>query len=281
VPLVPGWVREVIVVDGHSADDTRDVARAIRSDVRVLEQQGRGKGAAMRTGFAAARGDVIVMLDADGSMDPREIDAFVRTLADGADFAKGSRFLPGGGTTDMPWYRKAGNFGFVLMVRALFGGHYTDLCYGYNAFSRSAILGLDLDCNGFEIETMMNIRALKAGLRVVEVPSFERERIHGMSNLHTIRDGWRVLRTILREWRRPPPRVVPRPVQPPARVSSAVVVRSNQRAVAIPVRPLAEFLAEPQSAGGGPGTRPQSDGGRRAAGEATSPASPLVLSQGR
>jgi hypothetical protein len=87
----------------------------------------------------------------------------------------------------------------VALVRLLFGGRYTDLCYGYNAFWASVLPILALNGTGFEIETMMNVRALREGLRISEVPSFERSRIHGVSNLRTFRDGWRVLRTIVRE----------------------------------------------------------------------------------
>jgi glycosyltransferase involved in cell wall biosynthesis len=199
LPRIPTDVLEVILVDGNSTDDTVAVARSVLPSVRIVKQHGRGKGAALRTGFAAARGDIIVMLDADGSTAPEEIPSFVRALTDGADFAKGSRFLAGGGTADMQLYRKLGNATFVAMVRALFGGGYTDLCYGYNAFWRQVVPQLGLDGDGFEIETMMNVRALKIGLRVVEVPSFESHRIHGESNLHTIPDGMRVLRTIIRE----------------------------------------------------------------------------------
>jgi glycosyltransferase involved in cell wall biosynthesis len=162
-------------------------------------QDGRGKGAALRTGFAAATGDIIVMLDADGSTDPSEIPLYVGALLAGADFAKGSRFLQGGGTKDMPFYRKLGNWGFVWLVRTMFGGKYTDLCYGYNAFWKRVLPELDLNCDGFEVETMMNVRALKAGLKIIEVPSFEFPRVHGNGRLRTIPDGWRVLKTIFSE----------------------------------------------------------------------------------
>jgi glycosyltransferase involved in cell wall biosynthesis len=197
--MIPTWVDEVIIVDGNSTDGTAEVARQILPDVRIVEQQARGKGAALRTGLQAARGDIVVMLDADGSTDPHEIETFVNALVNGADFAKGSRFLAGGGTSDMTFHRKLGNRAFVQMVRVLFGGRYTDLCYGYNALWRRNVEELALDCNGFEIETLINIRVLKARLRVAEVPSFEHPRIHGNSNLNAFRDGWRVLNTILRE----------------------------------------------------------------------------------
>lgn len=199
LPNIQRWADEVIIVDGYSSDDTVKVARELCPVVRVVMQDGPGKGAALRTGFAAATGDIIVMMDADGSTNPSEIPLFVGALLAGADFAKGSRFLQGGGTADMPLYRMLGNLSFVLMVRLLFGGKYTDLCYGYNAFWKRVLPLLDLDCNGFEVETMMNVRALKAGLQITEVPSFESLRVHGNSNLKTIPDGWRVLKTIFRE----------------------------------------------------------------------------------
>lgn len=199
LPNIKQWVDELIVVDGHSTDETVNVARELCPSVRIVMQEGRGKGDALRAGFAAATGDIIVMLDADGSTDPSEIPIFVGALLSGADFAKGSRFLQGGGTEDMEFYRKFGNWCFVWMVRLMFGSKYTDLCYGYNAFWRRVLPQLDLTCDGFEIETMMNIRALKAGLQIIEVPSFEASRIHGDSHLKTIPDGWRVLKTIFRE----------------------------------------------------------------------------------
>jgi glycosyltransferase involved in cell wall biosynthesis len=194
---------EVVVVDGRSTDSTVEVARASRPDVVIVEERRAGKGAALRAGFAAAAGDVIVSIDADGSTDPAEIPLFVDALVAGADYVKGSRFVPGAGTADMALLRRLGNWGFVCLVRVLFGGRYTDLCYGYNAFWRDAAPLLALDADGFEIETMMNIRALKLGLRVVEVPSYEHARIHGVGRLRTFPDGWRVLKTIFAEARAP------------------------------------------------------------------------------
>ena len=171
----------------------------LRPHARIVGQMGRGKGAALRNGFAAATGDIIVMLDADGSTRPEEIPAYVGALLAGADYAKGSRFLQGGGTDDMPFYRRLGNWGFVTMVRILFGGKFSDLLYGYNAFWSRVLPDLYLDGEGFEIETMMNIRALRAGLKIAEVPSFEAERIHGEGRLRTFPDGWRVLMTVFKE----------------------------------------------------------------------------------
>jgi glycosyltransferase involved in cell wall biosynthesis len=196
---LPEWIHEVVLVDGNSTDNTVAVARELRPDVVVVRQTGKGKGDALISGFAACTGDIIVMVDADGSADGHEIVSYVSALVSGADFAKGSRFANGGGTDDMTPIRKLGNWVLCTVVNKKFGARYTDLCYGYNAFWRHCLDKIDLDCTGFEVETLMNIRVVKAGLRVQEIPSHEFERIHGMSNLSAVRDGLRVLKVILKE----------------------------------------------------------------------------------
>lgn len=195
---VPGCVDEIILIDGNSTDATLVTARSCRPDVRIVTQQCTGKGDALRTGFEAALGDVIVMIDADGSMSPREISHFLYFLANGYDFVKGSRFMGGGGSQDITWLRRLGNRVLLLLMNRLYGAHLTDLCYGFCAFHRRYLEFLDLSAPGFEIETQITICALKAGLRVAEVPSLEMPRRHGRSNLRTFRDGIRVLLTVLR-----------------------------------------------------------------------------------
>jgi glycosyltransferase involved in cell wall biosynthesis len=198
LPRIPNWAHEIIIVDGRSTDDTVAVARRLR-DVKVVMEPRRGKGAALRAGFRAATGDIIVMIDADGSMVPEEAVVFVSALMAGADLVKGSRFLQGAGTDDMSLFRMLGNWGLTQIVRLLYGGVFSDLCYGYMAFWTKHVATLDCDCDGFEIETLINVRALKNHLNIVEVASFEAPRISGESNLRAIPDGWRVLKTILRE----------------------------------------------------------------------------------
>lgn len=199
LPRIPDWAHEVIIVDGRSTDDTVAVARRLREDVKIVMEHRRGKGAALQAGFRAATGDIIVMIDADGSMIPEEAIIFVSALMTGADLVKGSRFLQGAGTDDMSLFRMLGNSGLTLIVRLLYGGLFSDLCYGYMAFWTKHVATLNCDCDGFEIETLINVRALKNHLNIVEVASFEAPRISGLSNLRAIPDGWRVLKTILRE----------------------------------------------------------------------------------
>lgn len=195
---IPACVDEIILVDGHSCDATLVTARCCRSDVRIVEQPGTGKGDALRAGFEAATGDIIVMIDADGSMSPQEIPRLLFFLADGYDYVKGSRFMGGGASLDITRLRRMGNRTLLLMLNRMYSTHLTDLCYGFCAFHRRYLSFLDLSTPGFEIETQMTVCALRAGLRVAEVPSLEMPRRAGRSNLRTFRDGSRVLRTLLR-----------------------------------------------------------------------------------
>jgi len=193
---LPPGIDEVILVDGASTDDTVAVARAVRPDIVIAAERAPGKGAAMRTGMDLAQGDIIVTIDADGSMDPAELDRYIRCAHD-VDLVKGSRFADDGGTEDMSAIRRLGNAVLLWLVNVLYGARLTDLCYGYCAVRRSALPALALRCDGFEIETEMTVRALRAGLRVGEVPSFELPRRYGTSHLRAFTDGWRVLVTLL------------------------------------------------------------------------------------
>jgi glycosyltransferase involved in cell wall biosynthesis len=209
---MPLDIDEVIVVDGRSVDETVAVARSLRPDVRIVNQTRKGKGNALACGFAAATCDIIVMIDADCSTSPSEIPRFVSTLVHGADFAKGSRFAAGGGSGDITRLRSFGNRGLNGLVNLGYRTRFTDLCYGYNAIWRKHLSVLGLNAgehgspaewgDGFEIETVMNIRVARAGLRIFEVPSYEQPRMHGASNLNAFSDGFRVLRTVMTERRR-------------------------------------------------------------------------------
>lgn len=206
---MPTDIDEIVFVDGHSVDDTVAVAGDLWPEATIITQSRTGKGNALACGFEAATGDIVVMIDADGSTDPVEIPRYVAALVSGADFAKGSRFVQGGGSADITKFRRLGNWGLNTIVNVLFRTRYTDLCYGYNAFWRRCLAAMRLPSteledqqwgDGFEIETMINVRVAASNLRIAEVCSYESHRIHGVSNLNAISDGTRVLRTIRREY---------------------------------------------------------------------------------
>jgi hypothetical protein len=226
--LIPADTFEVILIDGWSTDATIERARDAYPGLRVIRQTRYGKGNALACGFAASRGDIIVMLDADGSADPAEISRFVDALVAGADFAKGTRFAAGGRSEDITPIRRSGNWCLNRLVNVLYRTRSTDLCYGYMAFWADCLPVLavaedgflvsgDLEADvtgtdprrarseimrwgdGFEIETLITVRAAAGGLRTAEVGSFEGRRMYGTSNLNAISDGWRVLRTIAAE----------------------------------------------------------------------------------
>ena len=201
LPLIPSFVSEVILVNGHSTDDTVTVAQDLLSTIRIVEQTGRGKGDAIKAGLAVSTGDMVVLMDADGSADPLEIPRFIETLLADNEFAKGSRFIEGGRSHDITRFRRAGNDGIILLVNVLFGTRFSDLCYGYNAFWRHCLDHIEIDSDGFEIETLINIRMHLAGLKTTEVPSIEYKRIHGTSNLNVVRDGWRIWKLIWKEYK--------------------------------------------------------------------------------
>lgn len=201
LPYLPmAWIDEVILVDGRSTDNTVEVAQTLMPSIIVIMEKKKGKGAAMNAGYHAATGEILIVVDADGSNDPREIPRFVQALMMGSDMVKGSRFAPGAGTTDMPFIRQIGNGAFTLASNILFGTHWTDLCYGYHAFWRHCLEVVDVsDTPGFEIDTALYLRAAREQLHVTEVPSFEGYRFFGIGKLQTIPDGWRVLKTIVKE----------------------------------------------------------------------------------
>jgi hypothetical protein len=197
---IPDFVSEVVLVDTLSSDVTKLMARSTMPDIRIVDEPARGKGNALRAGLAAGTGDVLVAIDADGSMSPEEIPRFIYPLRHGFDFTKGSRFMAGGGSLDITPVRHFGNWGLVKLVNTLFGVQFTDLCYGFFALRRIFLTSLDLQTTGFEIETEITLRAQVKGLRIAEVPSLELPRRSGSSGLRSGRDGLRILRTILHEY---------------------------------------------------------------------------------
>jgi glycosyltransferase involved in cell wall biosynthesis len=190
----------ILMIDGNSTDGTVEIAQEL--GVNVLHQNGKGKGEALRQAFDYTQlSDWVVMLDADGSMDPKEIFRFLEHLNNGIDVVKGSRFMPFGFSEDMTLFRRMGNAVFVHLVNLIWGAKYTDLCYGFAAFKKEALLTLQpyLESKNFEIETELFIKAKKLHLNVIEVPSIELRRKYGKSNLNSFKDGFLIFKTIMHE----------------------------------------------------------------------------------
>ncbi len=188
---------EVIIVDGYSKDKTVKYAKAMGA--RIIYDK-KGKGSALIKGFAAAKGKITISMDADLSNRPNELKLLIAGIEAGYDVCMGSRFLTGGGSDDMPFHRRVGNRFFVSLVNLRFGSHYTDMCYGYRSFARGIAKKLSLREPGFGIETEINMKVQKRHLRVLEVPSFEKERASGEAKLSSISDGFTILRTILKNF---------------------------------------------------------------------------------
>lgn len=235
LPRIPADVYEVILVDGNSTDDTVAVARRLRPDIRIVTQRRRGKGAALREGFEAATGAIVVHLDADGSTDPEEIPAFITALLDGADYAKGTRFSAGGRSDDITTLHWFGNWTFVTLTNLLFGSRFSDITYGYNALWRKQHVLLAPEIDGWANEIIGNIRAFRHGLRIVEVGSCEAPRVAGEAKLHTFSAGWTILKAIVAE------RFHQLPAPANARPLVAVPIVPDDRHTAVPIMAGEEF----------------------------------------
>jgi glycosyltransferase involved in cell wall biosynthesis len=190
----------ILVIDGNSNDNTADVCRKLGAN--VIFQDGEGKGDALRKAFFQDElGDFVVMLDADGSMNPKEIDIFLDAFKSGADVVKGSRFLAPGNSEDLNLIRRIGNTIMVKLVNLIWDVNFSDLCYGFAAFRKNVIKKIHplLESDHFEIETEIFIKAIKLGFKIQEVPSVELRRKSGKSNLNAFRDGFKIFKTIFYE----------------------------------------------------------------------------------
>jgi glycosyltransferase involved in cell wall biosynthesis len=199
LPRIPTWVDEVIIVDGHSTDETVKVAMEIMPTIKLYYQPNRGKGDALRFGIGIATKDIIVTLDADGATIPEDVGKFVKSLLIGYDFAKGSRFVIST-PINKASHRIFGNLLIASVFNILFGCKYTDLCSGYNAFWKKSIKRINfnsVDC--FEDEPLLIARAKKSGLRIIEVGHLDAGRIYGDGKAPSWRQGFKAIKTIVRE----------------------------------------------------------------------------------
>ena len=198
LPRIPTAVDEVILVDGHSTDNTVEVAQGLRPDIRVLYQDGKGKGNALRYGVQHATGEIIVTLDADGETDPQELPSFVNRLLLGHDFVKGSRFAHG--WRNKPLHRLLGNFLIASTCNLLFRTRFSDLCSGYNAFWRDVPERVNLWAeDDWNYEPLIIARLLRVGMDIVEEPQTYRGRVSDNSKLSSWAQGFTAIKVLLHE----------------------------------------------------------------------------------
>jgi len=186
---------EVLVVDNGSTDRSPELAAA--AGAHVIREQRRGYGHAYLRGFAEARGDVIVMGDADDTYDFSRLDDLIRPLDLGFDLVVGNRFSGGIRPGAMPWvHRYIGSPVINLLIRRFIGIRIGDSQSGFRAFTRRAYERLRLRSGGMELASEMIVNAAREGLHVTEVPAPYGTRL-GESKLNAVRDGWRHLRFLL------------------------------------------------------------------------------------
>jgi glycosyltransferase involved in cell wall biosynthesis len=196
---VPDDVDEIVLVHDDAADEALGELRGYRHNIRIVERAGQ---AALQEGLRLAAGDIIVVMAADGRMQPREIAHYLHFLANGYDFVKGSRFICGGGSLGLTSFRRIRERVLLAMFRHRYDTNITDLSYGFAAFHRRHLERLDHSATGIRMGVEMTVRAVQAGLRIAEVPSVELPRRTAGSKLDPIRDGFGVVKTMLRHDKR-------------------------------------------------------------------------------
>lgn len=197
VVMAKQFAHRVIVIDGHSQDDT--VKKAWEAGAEIINQDGKGKGMALRTVFDNIKGGVYVTIDGDATYNPQEIGKLTQPILNGdVDVVIGSRLK---GTMEAGSISKTnilGNRFFNFLINLLYNGKITDSQSGFRAMSRKAIESMNLSSEGFEIETEMTIKALIQGLRIREIPITYVRRRGSPSKLNSFKDGSRILKMIIR-----------------------------------------------------------------------------------
>lgn len=202
LPKIPPIIDEVLLVDRHSTDNTVAIAKYLYPNIKVIFQDGKGKGNAITCGAKAATGDYFLVLDADGSQATEEIPFYVEKAKEGYDLVKGSRYLPGAGSTDESFFRKILIRIGQIIANKLWNTNFSDICYGMFLIDREKYLSLDIKARGFDIEWELMAKASRKKLTIAEIPAIEKNRLHGKSRLLWFRDGWPIVRTIFREFLR-------------------------------------------------------------------------------
>jgi len=181
----------ILIIDGDSTDSTREIAK--RAGARVVIQQGKGKGAAVRQAFELIDSDIIVMIDGDGTYLPTEVQRLIEPIERGeAEHVIGNRFAYGGAFAVL---HRLGNWFLNKIFSIGYGLELQDILSGYRAFTKEAVKKMTLRKEGFEIEAEMTVESVKRGIKLKEVPISYRKR-RGKSKLNFFRDGMRITYTL-------------------------------------------------------------------------------------
>lgn len=194
-------IDEIIIIDGHSADTTEEEAKAqlrLGKDKFILQKK-KGFGSALLQAFKIAKGGVVVIMNADGSHNPKDIPALLKKIGQGYEYVMASRYIKEGRSDDDTIVRFIGNRTLTFLTNLLYGVNVTDSLFFYTAITRKGFNKLHLSSPGFEFCIEMLIKANKAGLKFAEVPVIERRRFAGKSKVNALSAGWKVLMVILRE----------------------------------------------------------------------------------
>jgi len=192
-----GVADEILVVDAHSTDKTVEIAKSLGARV-ILQPLKRGFGDAHKFGFKNAIGDVVVILNADGSQDPKDIPRMIEKIKQGNDLALCSRYLPSSSTDDDTLVRFVGNKFFTFFTNLLYHTKFSDSLYFFFAVRKDKVLNLDLKSDDFAICIELLVKAHKAGFKIAEIPCIERKRFAGKSKVNALIDGSKILWQMLK-----------------------------------------------------------------------------------
>ncbi len=200
IPALPE-IREVILVDGNSEDNTVRVAKELMPQIKVVFQQGVGKGDAVRSAVHSAQSEFFLVLDADCSHLPEEIRFYLEKAREGYDLVKGSRYLNGERHTDDETLDRRIMIGVTTFVaNTLWRTRFTDIGYGMFLMRRKRFLDLDIRANRLEMEYEIAVKSKRRGLRIIEIPAYEARRLHGRSRLSYLHDGGLIAWVVFREY---------------------------------------------------------------------------------
>ena len=190
-----GLADEIIVVDANSPDGTADIVRKFGH--KVILQKSKGFGGGFAEGIEAAQGHIVILMNGDGSMNPKDIPEMVDKIKKGYDCVFAVRYAPGCGSEDDDWVHHFGNMLFTFLVNLIHKVFISDALYFFVAFRRDKISIINAQSLGFSYCVEFLIQAHKAGLKISQVPSRERSRIAGNSKVNTFIDGLKILKMII------------------------------------------------------------------------------------